>query len=97
MGEEEKYGQYYWCVKVTPDLSPEGEIYLFADEVNAMPGGTLEFLRLKTAAKGPTQRYPNLILPAGKWLAVYAASVLDGSAVAVTIWKGGQDVREAGS
>jgi hypothetical protein len=32
--------------------------------------------------------HPVLVVPAGSWSGVYAASVLDGSAVAVEHWEG---------
>ena len=75
----EKYGQYYWCVKVTKGISESGEIYVHADNISTSDNGAIVF-------GGNTG--PNLIIPSGKWLAVYAASVLDGSAVAVEHWKG---------
>lgn len=82
----EHYGKYYWCVKVTPDISPDGEIYLMADEVQVDSSGCL-VLSGKSSA--------NLILPATKWLACFAASLFDGHAVAVEHWKG--EIAETGT
>lgn len=84
MRDTAKYGQYYFCAKVSPGLSQNGEIYLMADEVEISAEGGLVFWRKKEG--GP--RLPNLILAKGQWAAVYAASMFDGSAVAVDHWKG---------
>jgi len=85
MRDTTQYGNYYWCVKVTKDLSPNGEIYVMADEVK-VEDGTLLFLRHK---KEPVEsREINLIIPALKWTAVFAASLMDGHAVAVEHWAG---------
>jgi len=80
-----QYGNYYWGVKVLKTVSADGEIYLTADRVETRPDGSLWFLNCDNKKPEPV---PNLVLPAGKWLAVYAASVLDGAAVAVEHWKG---------
>jgi hypothetical protein len=37
----EDYGQYYWCVK--SKLSPSGDIYLYADEVEFTAAGGVIF------------------------------------------------------
>lgn len=74
-----RYGRFYWCVK--SDLSPEGEIYLHADRVEFLPSGAVVF-------HCDQWGYPNMAFAAGQWTAVYAASVIDGHAVAVEIWKG---------
>lgn len=75
----EKYGRWYWCIKT--DLSKDGEIYVMADETQVTSNGTLVMKRTD-----PPQ--PNLVIAAGHWTSFYAASVLDGSAVAVELWKG---------
>ena len=75
-------GRYYWCAKVTKDLSPDGEIYVFADDV-VLTDGAAVFLR-----DSDGKQYPNLVISAGKWSAVFAASVMDGHAVAVEHWAG---------
>jgi hypothetical protein len=78
----EKYGQYYWCVK-TP-LSGSGEIYVHADEARILPDGTLSLNRMDDGVV----KYVNLAIAPGQWTALYAASVLDGAAVAVEHWEG---------
>ncbi len=76
----DQYGNYYWCVKVTDDVSLDGEIYVMADEVVVTDSGALECRRV-----GVKNRV-NLTLAPGKWLAVYSASLVDGHAVAVEHW-----------
>lgn len=78
----DQYGQYYWCVK-TP-LSKSGEIYAHADEARVLPDGTLSLVRLQDGKV----KYINLAIAPGQWTAMYAANVLDGSAVAVQHWDG---------
>lgn len=80
------YGKLYYCIKVTSDLARDGEIYVRADEVSSTLDGALQI-----QAKGQDDDAApllTLLLPAGKWLAVYAASAIDGSAVAVDHWEG---------
>lgn len=71
------YGELYWCVK-TP-LAVSGDIYVHADGVEIHQGALVFMGRHGT---------PVLTIAAGQWLASYAASVLDGSAVAVEHWEG---------
>lgn len=75
-----QYGDKYWGIKVTKDVSPDGEIYLNANEVRVAPDGSL----LMIGNGG----YPVLTLAAKKWTAVFAASCIDGHAVAVEHWTG---------
>ena len=77
-----KYGAKYWCVK--SNLSNKGEIYAYADEVHVLPDGTLSLIRTR-------QGHPpeiNLAIAPGNWSACFAASVIDGAAVAVEHWEG---------
>lgn len=76
-----EYGQYYWGVEVTKDLSEDGAIYLMADDVQ-IKEGVLLFLRRKEGSE-----QVNFAIAPGKWLAFYAASVADGSAAAVALWQ----------
>lgn len=75
-----RYGDYYWCVKTS--LSENGEIYLYADRAS-IEAGVLTFSRLRGEEFEPT-----LVLAPGQWTACFAASLLDGNAVAVEHWKG---------
>ncbi len=73
-----RYGSFYWCVK-TP-LSASGEIYVHADGV-AITDGCL-------VLAGPGEHGVNMIFGPGQWQACFAASCLDGHAVAVEHWPG---------
>jgi hypothetical protein len=84
MRNTDRYGSRYWCCKVTADVSLTQEIYVTADYPHINLDGSISFLR--TGDDGTI--LPNLIIPAGKWWAVYGASYLDGSAVAVDHWIG---------
>ena len=77
------YGKYYWCVKT--GLSKSGEIYVYADRVEFTATGDVIFWA-DPAGKRPLTA--NLTIAAGHWTAVFAASCLDGSAVAVMHWEG---------
>jgi hypothetical protein len=77
-----KYGNYYWCIKTK--LSEDGEIFVMADEARVLGDGSLSMVR---KVEGKPESI-NLAIAAGHWSACYAASVLDGSAVAVERWKG---------
>jgi hypothetical protein len=86
MSDSSKYGRFYWCAKVSKDVSTDGEIYVMADDVE-IDEGALRFVQYREENETKTERV-NLLIPPGKWLAVYAASVVDGSAVAVEHWAG---------
>jgi hypothetical protein len=81
MAEPSKYGKYYWCLK--SDLSEDGEIYVHADEVRVTPTGGVLFV-----SKDVNGEHVRLAVASGKWSAVFAASLIDGSAIAVEHWKG---------
>jgi hypothetical protein len=76
----ENYGNYYYCVKVKRELSEDGEIYLMADGLRSTSDGSLEFFRKDGLI--------TLLISPSYWLAVYGASLIDGSAVAVEHWAG---------
>lgn len=86
MSDLSKYGRFYWCAKVSADLSKDGEIYLMADDVE-VDEGALRFICFRKEGEQIIERV-NLLVPPGKWNAVFAASVIDGSAVAVEHWAG---------
>src|SRR5262249_44822656 len=95
MSDPHNYGDKYWCVK--SKLSKSGEIYLNADRVEFTPSGGIIFWGgFRPAAKAedewktekPAELIPCLALAAGQWIAVFAASVMDGHAVAVQHWNG---------
>jgi hypothetical protein len=76
-GGAAEYGNYYWCVKT--ELSDDGEIYVFADEVRYLPTGGVLFV----AQRADGREQINLALAFGNWSAIFAASCFDGHAVAV--------------
>lgn len=79
MPDTTSYGDRYWCIG-----RPDGnEIYLNADRAEVQPSGALVMV-----AGGGEEGIVNLALAAGQWVFVYAASVIDGHAVAVQHWKG---------
>ena len=86
MSNASNYGNLYWCVKTT--MSKDGEIYLHADSVRFTSTGDVVFSNAPNPAKGDTEPTPMLALASGHWTALYAASTLDGHAVAVEHWKG---------
>lgn len=84
-----KYGQFYWCVGVTADVSDSREIYVMADDVEVDDKGNLSFLRFKKDKDTNSVRVQvNLAIAVGKWLYFFAASMLDGSPVACEKWPG---------
>ncbi|HIK28957.1 MAG: hypothetical protein N3E45_05170 [Oscillatoriaceae bacterium SKW80] len=76
-----EYGEEYWGVEVTKDLSKNGVIYVNADLVKVKEG-VLMFVQ----KKGENERV-NLALAPGKWIAFYAASLEDGKPIAVSHWE----------
>jgi len=79
----DKYGKYYWCVKT--HLSESGEIYANADEALVTETGDLVLRRTGD------NEHTTLILAQGEWKACFAASVMDGTPVAVDHWEGELD------
>jgi hypothetical protein len=72
------YGKYYWCIK--SGLSKDGEIYVYADIATVNDNGDL----ILSQDSGVI----NLSVAKGSWNACFAASVIDGSAIAVEHWEG---------
>ena len=84
MSGPSSHGEYYWCIKSA--VSADGEVYIMADRVEVGPQG--ELVCIGHSVQDANTQMPFLIIAPGKWIAVYAASCLDGSAVAVERWKG---------
>lgn len=82
-----QYGEYYWCIKVSEDMSEDGEIYVYADTCRVMPNGELVCLGHRNK-KFEGEYIINIAVAPGKWNAVYAADILDGAAIAVVHWEG---------
>jgi len=78
-----RHGNYYWCIKVPETICPRRDIYACADRTEITGGGDL-VLR-QDGKQGPSV---NLAFAKGQWHVVFAASCLDGSAVAVDHWEG---------
>jgi hypothetical protein len=89
MSDPGRYGGYYWCIK--SKLSKSGEIYVNADRMEIAANGALICWgggRPEVTSPPPTDLKIMLAIPAGKWDAFFAASCLDGHAVAVQSWEG---------
>lgn len=72
-----KHGRYYWCVGLKDE--DKTEVLVMADAVDVSPAGALTL---------GNDTNPNLIFAPGEWSFCYAASTLDGHAVAVDHWPG---------
>ena len=75
------YGNSYWCIKT--DLSENGEVYAYADDLRIDQSGALVMLHRKD---GPL--LPTLVFAPGHWGIIYAASLIDGAPVSVDHWDG---------
>ena|SRR5271163_5318483 len=86
----DRYGSSYWCIK--SPASEDGDVYVKADRLEVTGAGALiawgGARKSYDAAPTADQQEPVLLFAAGHWTAAYAASILDGSAVAVEHWKG---------
>ena len=82
MSNSDSYGKYYWCVRV----NDKEEVYAFADIVNNVNGTLFLLSEEKDEATKETKVTVNLAFAPGHWQTIYAASVLDGGAVAVEHW-----------
>ncbi len=76
------YGGRYWCIKT--DESQNGEIYVMADRMEITRHGDLLAVGHSSSGSDLTV----LALAQGFWTSYYAASVIDGHAVAVEHWQG---------
>ena len=85
----DRYGAMCWKVI----LADSGTVFLMADSAEVAAGGALVFwggFRMKTEdpKPGPEDRIVVFGLSAGSWAHFYAASAIDGGAVAVDWWEG---------
>lgn len=69
MAEELNYGKYYWYIKVTKDVSENGELYVMADQAE-IKDGILLFIQNKE--EGSTI---NMALAPGTWSIAYVTSI----------------------
>jgi hypothetical protein len=99
MSETANYGTRYFCVKVPFEISGDGEIYLYADRVELRDGALIFWGKYYPSEFRDGRAYVDydkkdgdemalLILNKECWKAYYAASCLDGAAVAVEHWRG---------
>jgi hypothetical protein len=76
---KEQYGKYYWQIETEREC-----IHLFADRLEIKDG-----VLMAVRAADPEKGRPEQIMFAwgsGQWLNAYAASCIDGGAVAVEHW-----------
>jgi hypothetical protein len=73
---DERYGRYYWCVGLVDGT----EIHIHADDLRFYDGALI-LERVKESESSV-----NMAFASGRWAFVYAASVIDGGAVAVEHW-----------
>jgi hypothetical protein len=76
MGDTSQYGKLYWCVKTVSS----GTVRLHADEA------TVEHGALVLRSHKDEHWHTRFAVGPGEWRYCYAASVLDGGAVAVEHW-----------
>src|SRR5262249_50135886 len=86
----DRYGSHYWCIKST--LAQDGEIFLNADRIEVSPFGALLCYGAFSSTWERTdvddaRRIPLVAFAPGQWLAFFAASCMDGHAIAVAHWK----------
>ena len=74
----EKYGKYFWCVKTKSDET----IMINADLAEVNESGVL--ILSHTNKNG--DKIINFALPLREWAHFWAASMIDGSAIAVDTW-----------
>jgi len=83
-----EHGRFYWCIGTTgKGIGKEAkpiEAYVMADRVEITPSGAL----ILWGHDKDDKDCLNLSFASGAWVFVYAASVIDGSAVAVDHWPG---------
>ena len=72
------YGRFYWCV----EMSTGAKVFVHADVVR-LDDGVLSLLRDRGAEHATEV---NFAAAPGSWRSIYAASQLDGHAVAVEHW-----------
>lgn len=76
-----RYGQYYWCIVLDDEDSTE--IYAHADEITYDDGNVTLWHHTE---EGPAT--PTISIAKGHWKYTFAASCMDGHAVAAEHWKG---------
>jgi len=87
------YGNYYWCIR----LNEKEEVYAYADSINNVNGTLLLLREKKEEAASESKITVNIALAPGHWQNIYAASLMDGSPIAVEHWiKDGKPINKIG-
>lgn len=73
-----RYGNYYWAIRT--GVLGSGHVFAFADRIEVTPNGDLVLWR--NGEYGEYREIQNMSFAKGHWVAFYAASVIDGRAVA---------------
>lgn len=79
----EDYGNRYWCVRVNEEVCPTKEIFVWGNFFQINSNGDLTII-------GNTKDGHDLFVLAlskGSWNCIYAASALDGYAIATEHWE----------
>jgi hypothetical protein len=86
MSKPSDYGSSYHCI----GLADGNEVLMHADRIMFTPNGDLHAIGRFRGGEDEEQRQETTLaaFAAGQWKFHYAASVLDGSAVAVEHWPG---------
>lgn len=80
--EAGQYGRRYWCIGLSDQ--EHTEIYVYADGIESADGSLCAWRRESDGG----DLVKTLGFAAGQWAFFYAASVLDGHAVAAMHWPG---------
>jgi hypothetical protein len=87
-----RYGRLYWCVGVSSSICSAGQIYLHACRAE-VKDGVLIFWSDSIGSDGGKYEaretpFQSIAFGVGDWKYFFAASVMDGHAVAVEHWQG---------
>lgn len=78
------YGSKYWGIKVRREVSSEGYIFTWANDIEITANGDLI-----TKNQGQNE-FPGLILSKSQWYYCFAASVFTGEPITIEYWKSGK-------
>ncbi len=80
------YGQFYWCIGLSDEDGTE--VYVHADNMTVEEHNGALMAWRSSVVGDRTRVAPVLAFANGEWKFFYAASVMDGHAVAVNHWPG---------
>ncbi len=75
------HGNQFYLLKVTRDISPDGEMGVFADSVTVGPDGSLLCLN-----HSKSEKFCGLIVPPGNWKLAVAVNPLNKAPEIVEWW-----------